>query len=212
MKRPRQLHVEVEPEHTAEFLVALDAALSNGWARAIDVEEQASPLLRPLIACYRCDARAPRPAATLGLSRDFYNRFVVANVSRTDRSSTSIEVDDWNGVVASFHDDCLARTSHASAAFGMWSDTVNLEDLMSPAAFDLLKAASIEQNPFLRDETLWWRFLIALHHEKHSLTAELLGLWLDEQSWYKSLIEDRVKEFVFALKLLAFFRDSPHDA
>ncbi|MBA3832321.1 MAG: hypothetical protein H0X34_10615 [Chthoniobacterales bacterium] len=124
MKRQRRLTVEVDPEETPEFLAALDRALNNGWTRDLRAEELSSPLLRPYIACYRCDARDNRPSAQLALSRETFDRFAVARVKFQTYSPTEITTDEQNRVITDFHHSCLGRIISTTTAYiNMWSDS-----------------------------------------------------------------------------------------
>lgn len=81
MEKFGELFVKCSPEHTAEFISAVENALQNGWTRAPQNPEQTETLASvDDYLAVTCDRRQNREAALLAIARKDAETLYVCNV------------------------------------------------------------------------------------------------------------------------------------
>lgn len=212
----RKLTIKVDPERIADFVAALIVAgTDSGWERDTDAEQRAAPIMRERIACFKCDQREGRVAATMALHLEFDvpGKFVASYIGSPDGWKTLAD-EEHNKILVDFNDRVLRNLStELNATFSLTSDEVKLEELMSPLAmFALQSFVTMVGKPRVilpeRSMDSWYYFLTTVQRDGHRLTSDLLTRWLiQEKSWPPILAKRLGAEFEFGTGLLSWAAD-----
>ena len=108
-ERFRELFIKVDKDHSGEFAVALDAALSDGWARAHSCEQEARQhgLEDRELFYYYCTERQGRAAAMVAIYRRDAETLYVSNV--VPLRTHQLKPPQYNEVLRDFHDVALLK-------------------------------------------------------------------------------------------------------
>jgi hypothetical protein len=213
VKTLRELSIRIDPNQVADFLSALAVAASDsGWERDSEAEQRAAPSVRERIACFKCDQRDGRVAATLALHLEFDvpGKFVASYIGSPD-GWERLPDEEHNKILVDFNDRVLRNLSmELNASCSLTSDQVKLEELMSPLAMFALQSFVTmvgKPRPILTERATesWHYFLVTIQRDGHRLTADLLTRWLtQEHSWPVMMAERLRTEFAFGTELLAY--------
>jgi hypothetical protein len=196
---------------TAEFAAALDSALTSGWERA--PENEKGPLAeQKKILCYKRE----RPGKRIGLGLfGGGDILVVGNVVSEESDRAELSLAEHNEAIIDFHHNCLAHLPAGTAEIGLWSDNVNVEELVTAEAWRRLRAFSDgaahkhEWTTPPADRQRWIEFLVewertAAEHQR--FTPKVLRRWLEDEGWVEVRVNELAREFDFAADLLSVVR------
>jgi hypothetical protein len=212
MEKFRELCIKITPQHTRDFLSAVDSALKKGWKRATEAEARARSMsrlkLHEEMAYYCCDKRGQRQAALVAIYRRDPQQLYVSNVVPTELSELSHR--QYNAILKDFYDEILANVRGSfRVSVVLASNQLRVEDLMPAETFKLLRAFSSSANRSTgsahpADGELWQTFLVALSRGQHKLDSHSLLRWLIEvEGWPGEVAQDLGSEFEFGMELLA---------
>lgn len=207
-----ELTIRGSKDGLAQFVDALEARLTDGWARNRIIEEK---IIRPAIGriyCFGCTERGRRPAADLFLASHSDSRLHVSNI--LPKALPFLSHDQYNGILFEF---CETFASPAAQETGVYLDLSDpnpqLEDFVSDHAADLLRNFSEAANrSFLHDNDRqrWNAFLAAAHREQSTLSAGMLKLWLvEEEHWPEEKAAELATEYEHARDLLQLYESQP---
>ncbi len=107
---PLELLIEVDWNRERELIAAIDAALNDGWERDHEALAKAHPAIRQQTVCYKCTAKANRPAAVLGLGFNIPpGLLVTAGVQEPKDSLGYLSDQEKNAVLADFHQRVVSK-------------------------------------------------------------------------------------------------------
>ncbi|HEX4265661.1 MAG TPA: hypothetical protein VH597_15100 [Verrucomicrobiae bacterium] len=211
MEKFRELYIKVDEEHTGDFVAAVEAALTDGWSRASEAEDNARQHgVDDRDFCYfLCDDRKGRQPAMVSIYRRDAETLYVSNV--VPLAGFQLSHQQYNTVLQDFH-DCILTKLHAKfpITFMLGSDQLRIERMMSPEAFKRLTQFSGSANKSTgsshpKDCERWYAFLVTLNQTRHNLDAGSLLRWLIEvEQWPENVAQDLVSQFEFAMGLLKY--------
>jgi hypothetical protein len=111
MEKFRELCIKITPQHTRDFLSAVDSALTKGWKRATEAEADARAMSlsesHDEMAYYCCDKRGRRQAAMVAIYRRDPQHLYVSNVVPTKLSQLNHQ--QYNAILKDFYDEVLGN-------------------------------------------------------------------------------------------------------
>jgi len=212
MEQFRELYIKVDKDHTKEFIDAVEAALTGGWTRTVNAEEEARKhggfLDGELLYC-NCDDRRGREPVMVAIHRKDAETLYVSNV--VPLKNWELSHAQYNGALQDFHDNILSKLkAKFPITFMLGSDELRIERMMSPEAFKLLRQFSGAANKSTgsshpSDQQRWFAFLVTLSRTKHHLDVTSLFRWLTEaEKWPEKAASQLTAEFEFAIELLKY--------
>lgn len=212
MEQFRELYIKVDKDHTKEFAAAVEAALTDGWTRAVEAEKQGKEVggfLDGEFFYYMRDDRREREPVMVAIYRKDAETLYVSNV--VPLKGWQLSHQQYNGALQDFHDNILSKLkAEFPITFMLGSDQLQIGRMMSPEAFALLRQFSAAANKSTgsshpSDQQRWFAFLATLSRTKHHFDVSSLFRWLTEvEKWPEKVAHSLASQFEFATELLRY--------
>jgi hypothetical protein len=209
MRLTNELIMRGEQANLQRLLERVESRLRDGWKRDREVEERAA--LRGVPGwwayCFKCTARADRPAVCFFIHARSSNELSVSDVIALQHPRLSVE--ESHRVLVEFEREFLGP---AAAEVGVETEVVQhrltVEHDLSWDGVRLLRAFSDAANrnglkPI--DRRRWNAFLVRVHQDESIVDPALLDEWLQEHGWHEDTRCQLLAEYELSRSLLLVY-------
>jgi hypothetical protein len=210
MKVFQDLTLTGQPDHLTAFMVALTlrtaAGDPSGWKPGTTEDMPGYMALQP-------PARICSTPSTLYLFWDKQaNSIRVTNIVPVARHE-ELTVDQYNAILQAFYCEFVEASLNGSLHAELTSDSISIEDRLSPANMELLRRFAQLANKSTgsthpQDYKRWLAFISASARDHEIIDTDLLKAWFVDQGWPSDIASTLVAEYRFGIDLIQQLSDS----